>query len=49
MKGSQATLSAKSNKNVVVSLREVAGGNVYFDVDETMGNPETQIVNDLNR
>lgn len=49
MKGSHATLSAKSNKNVVVSLREVASGNVYFDSDETMGSQESQIVADLNK
>ena len=49
MKGSQATLGMKSNKNVVVALREVAAGNVFFDVDESQGSPETQIVRDLNR
>lgn len=49
LKGSQATLGSKNNKNVVVSLREVAAGNVYFDIDESMGNPESQIVADLGR
>ena len=49
MKGSQKTLNAKSNKNVVISLREVASGNVYFDVDESKGNAEAQIVADLGR
>ncbi len=49
MRGSQATLGAKNNKNVVVALREVATGHVFFDVDESQGNPEVQIVRDLNR
>jgi len=49
IKGSRATLGAKNNKNVVVSLREVAIGNVYFDVNESMGNSEAQIVADLGR
>jgi len=49
MKGSQATLGAKNNKSVVVSLREVSTGNVYFDVDESIGNSEAQIVADLGR
>ncbi|MBK7843100.1 MAG: DNA-directed RNA polymerase subunit omega [Bdellovibrionales bacterium] len=49
MKGSQATLGMKSNKTVVVALREVASGNVFFDIDETEGSSEAQIVRDLNR
>ncbi|MCC7404966.1 MAG: DNA-directed RNA polymerase subunit omega [Bdellovibrionales bacterium] len=49
MKGSHSTLAAKNNKNVVVSLREVASGNVYFDSDETLGSQESQIVADLNK
>ena len=49
MKGSHATLSSKNNKNVVVSLREVASGNVFFDIDESQGSPDVQIVRDLNK
>tara|TARA_Y100000034_G_C6733131_1_gene324917 strand:+ start:393 stop:635 length:243 start_codon:yes stop_codon:yes gene_type:complete len=37
MKGDQPTVSTKNNKVVVTSLREVAIGNVYFDINEDQG------------
>ncbi len=49
MKGVQPVVAIKTNKNVVTSLREVAAGKVYFDYDESMGTPDSQIQADLNR
>ena len=49
LKGDECTSPGKKNKYVVNSLREVAAGNVYFNVDESLGNVETQIEKDLAR
>lgn len=49
MKGDECTSPGKNNKFVVNSLREVAAGNVYFDVDESLGSVESQIEKDLAR
>lgn len=50
LKGARPTAPVRdSNKYIVNSLREVAGGRVYFDHDETRGTPEQQIQADLNR
>jgi DNA-directed RNA polymerase subunit omega len=49
LKGDECTSPGKNNKYVVNSLREVAAGNVYFDVDEGLGSVESQIQKDLAR
>lgn len=49
LKGDSPTLSIKGNKFVVGALREVAAGNVYFDIDETQGSADVQIQKDLAR
>jgi DNA-directed RNA polymerase subunit omega len=49
LKGSELTIHAKDNKYIVNSLREVAAGNVRFDIDLGRGTPEEQIERDLNR
>ena len=49
LKGDEPTLSMKGNKFVVGALREVAAGNVYFDIDETQGSADIQIQRDLAR
>lgn len=43
LKGSEPTIATKSNKYIVNSLREVATGNVYFDVDLSQGSVDEQI------
>ena len=49
LKGVNPTLQMKNNKYVVTALREVAAGNVYFDMDSSQGSAEKQIEGDLNR
>lgn len=49
LKGDNPTLSIKGNKFVVGALREVAAGNVYFDIDESQGSADVQIQKDLAR
>ncbi|MCB0408159.1 MAG: DNA-directed RNA polymerase subunit omega [Bdellovibrionales bacterium] len=49
LKGDECTSPGRNNKYVVNSLREVAAGNVYFDVDESLGAVEIQIEKDLAR
>lgn len=50
LKGSASTVSAKNNKYIVNSLREVAAGTVYFDNSAvTAEDRMKQIENDLNR
>lgn len=49
IRGSQLTITAGENKQVVNSLREVANGNVYFDIDERDGSVVEQIQRDLNK
>lgn len=49
MKGIQSVVPGRNNKYVVTALREVAAGKVYFDYDESQGEPEVQIQRDLNR
>jgi DNA-directed RNA polymerase subunit omega len=49
LKGDNPTLSIKGNKFVVGALREVAAGNVYFDIDESQGSADMQIQSDLAR
>lgn len=49
LKGANSTMSAKDNKYVVNSLREVAAGSVYYDIEETLrGSANKQIQEDLN-
>ncbi|MFK8139291.1 MAG: DNA-directed RNA polymerase subunit omega [Bdellovibrionales bacterium] len=49
IKGAIPTVSETRNKEVVLSLREVAKGTVFFDTDATAGAPEVQLEGDLNR
>ncbi len=49
MKGSELTVAAKGNKVIVSALREVAIGNVVFEIDTSTGNPFEQIEADLNK
>ena len=49
LKGASPTMSPKDNKYVVNSLREVAVGSVYYDMEEaTLGSANKQIQADLN-
>lgn len=49
MKGSEATVAMKSNKLVVASLREVAAGNVGYEVSFTPDMALKDILKDLNK
>tara|TARA_B100001248_G_scaffold261746_1_gene254001 strand:+ start:9030 stop:9269 length:240 start_codon:yes stop_codon:yes gene_type:complete len=49
VKGSLPCVKTKNNKEVVTALREVAAGHVYYTPDKSLGEPEIQIENDLNR
>ena len=49
LKGSQPIVSGKGNKYIVNSLREVAAGGVYFDVDLNQGSADEQIERGFNR
>jgi DNA-directed RNA polymerase subunit omega len=49
MKGARPTQVNKENKYVVSALREVAGGQVYFDIDESRGTLAEQLVGDLSK
>ena len=43
LKGSESTVSARGNKYIVNSLREVAAGDVYYDIDLSQGSADEQI------
>ena len=50
MRGAKSTyLGPEKNKSVVTALREVADGNVYFDIDESEDSILQQIEKDLNK
>ena len=49
VKGSLPCVRTKDNKEIVTALREVAAGNVYFNPDVSLGDPQDQIEGDLNR
>jgi DNA-directed RNA polymerase subunit omega len=49
LKGSDLTVATKGNKYIVGALREVAAGNVAFDMDLDRGSIESQIEKDLNK
>ena len=49
IRGSKAMVQARDNKAIVTSLREVAAGKVWFDIDLAQGSPEDQIERDLTR
>ena len=49
MRGSKQLVSSKDNKSIVTSLREVAAGKVWYDIDSSLGSPEDQIEKDLTR
>ncbi|OQW46870.1 MAG: DNA-directed RNA polymerase subunit omega [Proteobacteria bacterium SG_bin7] len=48
LKGSETTLPSKENKYVVTALREVAAGNVAYDLSET-DSVAAEIEKDLTR
>ncbi len=48
LKGVEPVVTAKSNKYIVTSLREVAAGKVYYDA-ALSENADKQIEADLNR
>ena len=49
LKGAPLTIGPTGNKYVVNSLREVADGSVYYDIEESrLGSAEKQIQADLN-
>lgn len=50
MKGDECITPGRNNKFIVNSLREVASGHVYFDMEDAQGlSPDQQIQRDLNR
>ncbi len=49
MRGSKPVVSARDNKAIVTSLREVAAGKVWYDVDPADGTFNDQIEKDLLR
>lgn len=49
LKGSEMTVATRGNKYIVSALREVAAGNVAFEMDSARGAPEEQIEKDLNK
>lgn len=46
LKGDTATVTAKDNKYIVTSLREVAAGHVYYETDDSL---DSEVEKDLNR
>lgn len=48
LKGSESTLPSKENKYVVTALREVAAGNVAYDLSE-IDSVSAEIEKDLTR
>ncbi len=49
MRGSKLLVAGRDNKPIVSSLREVAAGKVWYDMDAASGSPEDQIEKDLTR
>jgi DNA-directed RNA polymerase subunit omega len=49
LKGSEATVAARNNKYIVTSLREVAAGNVGYEVGMDYDSAIEQIQKDLNK
>ncbi|MEZ0391529.1 MAG: DNA-directed RNA polymerase subunit omega [Pseudobdellovibrionaceae bacterium] len=49
LKGSDLTVATKGNKYIVGALREVAAGNVAFEIDLERGSITNQIEKDLNK
>lgn len=49
LKGSECTVASRSNKYIVSSLREVAAGNVMFEINQDHGTAIDQIQKDLNK
>jgi DNA-directed RNA polymerase subunit omega len=49
LKGSEATVAARSNKYIVTSLREVAAGNVGYEAGLGPVEALEQIQKDLNK
>ncbi len=43
LKGSESTIQSRGNKYIVNSLREVAAGKVYYDLDLDLGSADQQI------
>jgi DNA-directed RNA polymerase subunit omega len=49
MRGSKIMVPNKENKPIVSSLREVAAGKVWYDMDLASGSAQDQIEKDLTR
>ena len=49
LKGSDLTVATKGNKYIVGALREVAAGNVAFNMSAEVGTWESQVEADLNK
>lgn len=49
LRGADLTVAARGNKYIVSALREVAIGNVGFEVDVARGSLIEQIQKDLNK
>jgi len=49
LKGSDLTVATKGNKYIVGALREVAAGNVAFEINHEFGSITEQIEKDLNK
>ena len=49
LKGSEPTIVSRGNKYIVNSLREVAAGDVYFDIDLSEGSVDEQIQSGFSR
>jgi DNA-directed RNA polymerase subunit omega len=49
MRGSKPMVVARENKAIVTSLREVAAGKVWYDIDASLGSAQDQIEKDLTR
>jgi DNA-directed RNA polymerase subunit omega len=49
LKGAAPTVSARGNKYIVNSLREVASGSVHFNIHESEGSMKSMIEKDLKK
>lgn len=49
MRGSKMLVHTKDNKPIVTSLREVAAGKVWYEVDNSTGDMDQQVEKDLAR
>ena len=49
MKGSHPMVNTKDNKAIVTSLREVAAGKIWYELDNSLGSADEQVEKDLKR